>query len=77
MKKEIFLRTLKSIPMKSTNRGFDMVTFEKKVEGNYIAINIKCKFSWPNSSTTLSNSEIRDKYKSTEKKYLNHMKREP
>jgi hypothetical protein len=65
------------VPTKSTNSGFDMVTFEKKVEGGFIAINIKCKFSWPNSSTTLSSSEIRDKYESTEKKYINHVKREP
>jgi hypothetical protein len=33
------------VPMNSNNSGFEMVTFEKKVGGSYIAINVECKFS--------------------------------
>jgi hypothetical protein len=65
------------VPTNSNNSGFEMVTFEKKVGGGYIAINIECKFSWPNSTTTLSSSEIYNKYESTERKYLNHVIKEP
>lgn len=50
--------------------------FEKKV-GGYIAINIECKFSWPDSNTTFTCSEICNKYESTVRKYLNHVKKEP
>ncbi|CAB4441815.1 unnamed protein product [Rhizophagus irregularis] len=63
------------VPMKSNNSGFEMVIFEKKVGGGYIAINIECKFSWPKSNT--SYSDIQKKYKSTVDKYLNHIKTEP
>jgi hypothetical protein len=43
---------------KTNNSGFDIIIFEKKVGGGYIALNIECKFSYPESSTTLRSREI-------------------
>ncbi|GET62012.1 hypothetical protein RIR_jg12171.t1 [Rhizophagus irregularis DAOM 181602=DAOM 197198] len=43
------------VPTKSNNSGFEMVMFEEKANGGgYIALNIECKFSWPESKTVLS-----------------------
>ncbi|EXX78505.1 hypothetical protein RirG_014350 [Rhizophagus irregularis DAOM 197198w] len=48
------------VPTKSNNSGFEMVMFEEKANGGgYIALNIECKFSWPESKTVLSSEEIK------------------
>ncbi|GES76038.1 hypothetical protein GLOIN_2v1783590 [Rhizophagus clarus] len=62
------------IPTKLTNNGFEMVMFEKKTEGGYIAINVECKFSYPDSVSKLSSDKIRKKYKSVRTKYFSHVK---
>ncbi|GES92830.1 hypothetical protein GLOIN_2v1783590 [Rhizophagus clarus] len=65
------------VPIKSNNSGFEMAMFEKKANGRgYIAINIECRFSWPDSETTLSN-KIVDKYNRMKTKYLPHVKSGP
>ncbi|CAB4390465.1 unnamed protein product [Rhizophagus irregularis] len=62
------------VPTKSNNKGFEMVMFEEKANGGgYIAINIECKFSWPDSKTVLSSKEIKEKYKHMKDKYLPHV----
>jgi hypothetical protein len=63
------------VPTKSNNSGFDMVIFEEKSDrSGYIAINIECKFSYPNKKTILESKEISDKYKHMKSKYLMHVK---
>ncbi|PKK41270.1 hypothetical protein RhiirC2_722844, partial [Rhizophagus irregularis] len=62
------------VPTKSNNSGFEMVMFEEKANGGgYIALNIECKFSWPESKTVLSSEEIKKKYKHMKDKYLPHV----
>ncbi|POG73797.1 hypothetical protein GLOIN_2v1772162 [Rhizophagus irregularis DAOM 181602=DAOM 197198] len=63
------------VPKKSNNSGFDMVIFEKKSDGSgYIAINLECRFSYPNKKTTLESKEISEKYEHMKSKYLMHVK---
>ena len=64
------------VPGKTNNSGFDMTIFEKKVGGGHIAINVECKFSYPDCSTTLGNPEIRKKYDLMKEKYKYHVEQE-
>src|SRR3954452_8207390 len=64
------------VPEKTNNSGFDMTIFEKKVGGGHIALNIECRFSYPERSTTLTSKEIREKYDLMKEKYRYHVKQE-
>lgn len=44
--------------------------FEKNAGDSYIAINIECKFFWPDSKMTFNSKEIRNKYEKMRTKYL-------
>ena len=47
---------------KSGQPGFDMVTFEKKAEGGYVAIFVDNKYSRPGSTKELGSKEVRKKW---------------
>ncbi|EXX56553.1 hypothetical protein RirG_215140 [Rhizophagus irregularis DAOM 197198w] len=55
------------VPTKSNNSGFEMVMFEEKANGGgYIALNIECKFSWPESKTDKYLPHVNQKRQSKE-----------
>ncbi|CAB4492690.1 unnamed protein product [Rhizophagus irregularis] len=63
------------VPDKTNNSGFDMTIFEK-VGGGHIALNIECRFFYPERSTTLKSKDIREKYNLMKDKYRYHVKQE-
>ncbi|CAB4440574.1 unnamed protein product [Rhizophagus irregularis] len=64
------------VPEKTNHSGFDMTIFEKKVGGGHIALNIECRFFYPERSTTLKSKDIREKYNLMKDKYRYHVKQE-
>jgi hypothetical protein len=47
---------------RSGQAGFDMVTFEKKSGGGYVAIFVETRYSKPEATTTLGSKEARQKW---------------